>query len=453
MSERMNIEQLVRSKLEGQEITPSPGTWKRIQRRVRWKQFMRFDPGKFNIFYAAGVLVTAAGLIALFQSDPETVRTEDRSRRQGPAPSEMITPVQTDREAADKVPLTGETERGGDTARKNVPAKEEVIVTGDESAREIREQSSGNAATEKPPAEVTRETAVREEGTVREPAYNTLVAYFTSSATSGCAPLKVRFFNQSANHLSTTWIMGTSTPVTGENPAYTFTEPGRHHVTMTAMGEGGQTASFSQVIEVYPVPVADFIIEEGLPGSDGPQTYDLINCSTGAVSYKWQVLGENKNPLEGWASDAFHPSLPAGVLPGQPGFIRLVATNEHGCSQAAVRELPQPPLPAGPQLRFPTAFSPNTAGPTGGLYSPHEKRNDVFHPVFDTEPLDYRLRIYSRRGVLVFETQDIYRGWDGYYLQDRAAAGVYVWMADGKWLNGEEFLLQGDVTLIWSDQR
>ena len=53
----------------------------------------------------------------------------------------------------------------------------------------------------------------------------------------------------------------------------------------------------------------------------------------------------------------------------------------------------------------------------------------------------------------MFQTGDIYQGWDGYYMQERSAAGVYVWMAEGTWPGGEEFRMQGDVTLIWSDQR
>jgi hypothetical protein len=65
-------------------------------------------------------------------------------------------------------------------------------------------------------------------------------------------------------------------------------------------------------------------------------------------------------------------------------------------------------------------------------------------------PLEYRLRIYTRRGELVFETDNIYIGWDGYFLQERSASDVYVWMAEGRWSDGREFKLQGDVTLLWN---
>jgi len=219
------------------------------------------------------------------------------------------------------------------------------------------------------------------------------------------------------------------------------------------MDAEGQTSSFHQVIRVYPVPEADFEIEEGIRNSQGPEAYELINYSVGATSCRWDLAGEDKTALQGWSSEEFQPSLRLTELAKQSKYIRLVATNEHGCSHTALREIPELPGSEAPQLSFPTAFSPNTAGPTGGHYSPHEKRNDVFYPVFEIAPLEYRLRIYTRRGELVFQTDDIYQGWDGYYLQERSAAGVYVWMAEGTWASGEEFRMQGDVTLIWTDQR
>jgi PKD repeat protein len=450
MGEQMNIEQLVRSKLEGQEITPSAGTWKHIRRRVRWKQFLRFDPGKFNVFYAAGILVVGAGVAALFLAEPAAERQKEQAAGQEPVPREIKAPPDEARTVMREENAQPEEIPGENVQKETGEIKGEGKANPETTGASESPGTGQSAATQEP---VQGEELQQEEGTPAMPAYKTLVAYFTSSVRSGCAPLTVQFYNQSANHTSSSWSMGTGTPVTGENPVHTFTEPGSHHVTMTVMDEGGQTAAFSQEIEVYPVPRADFIIEEGIPGSDGPEAFDLINCSVGASSYSWQLLGEDNIELQGWSSEEFQPALPVSALKTEGRYIRLVATNEHGCSQNTVRELPEPPGPAVPTLRFPTAFSPNPAGPTGGHYSPHEKRNDVFYPVFDTEPLEYRLRIYSRRGELVFETGDIYNGWDGYYHQQRSAPGVYVWMAEGTWKDGEEFMLQGDVTLIWTDPR
>lgn len=56
--------------------------------------------------------------------------------------------------------------------------------------------------------------------------------------------------------------------------------------------------------------------------------------------------------------------------------------------------------------------------------------------------------IYNRWGELVFESDDINRGWDGYIKDRLASQGVYVWKVKGKYLNGENFVFAGNVTLL-----
>ncbi len=79
MSERKNIEELVRAKLGDTGIAPSAGAWKGVQRQLRMKQFLRFNPGQFNAWYLGGTLVAAAALVSL-------LTTGDR-REELPPPS------------------------------------------------------------------------------------------------------------------------------------------------------------------------------------------------------------------------------------------------------------------------------------------------------------------------------------------------------------------------------
>ncbi|MCK4750868.1 MAG: gliding motility-associated C-terminal domain-containing protein, partial [Bacteroidales bacterium] len=281
----------------------------------------------------------------------------------------------------------------------------------------------------------------------------TLVTFFTSSVQSGCAPLMVRFFNHSVNETARTWSFGTGEPVKEKDPEYEFAEPGKYTVTLTAEDADGQTSLYQQIIEVYPSPSAEFEIEEGLESTEGLEQLDLVNYSVGAFSYTWNLLSKSKSTGGDWSSNEFQPVLKVTDLDKETGFLQLVATNEYGCIDTSVLVIPSFTVSVIHALQFPTAFSPSNTGPGGGHYSPHEKRIDVFHPVFEQPPPVYRLRIYTRRGELVFETENIYIGWDGYYLQERSLGGVYVWMAEGSWENGEEFKLQGDVTLLWGDQR
>ena len=71
MSDKLNIEQLFQSRLDGAELSPSPESWKAIQRKLRWKQFLRFKPGQFNIYYAGALLLAATGLAVILAGDKD----------------------------------------------------------------------------------------------------------------------------------------------------------------------------------------------------------------------------------------------------------------------------------------------------------------------------------------------------------------------------------------------
>jgi hypothetical protein len=134
-------------------------------------------------------------------------------------------------------------------------------------------------------------------------------------------------------------------------------------------------------------------------------------------------------------------------------MVSLVAVNSFGCSDTAMGEIPEALLSPVRALVFPTAFSPSQTGPTGGIYGPNDRKTDLFHPQFTEVPATYHLQVFTRTGELLFETRDIYQGWDGYYLQERSAVGVYLWKAGGSWEDGSAYSLRGDITLLGGDPR
>lgn len=103
-------------------------------------------------------------------------------------------------------------------------------------------------------------------------------------------------------------------------------------------------------------------------------------------------------------------------------------------------------------IKFPNAFIPDPHGPTGGYYSAMSDENArVFHPVH-SGVAEYHLRIYSKLGILIYESNDINRGWDGYIRGQLTFPGVYLWRASGKYRNGDSFNNYGDVTLLKSEE-
>ncbi len=448
MSDRLNIEQLIRSRLGEAEIDPSPGAWNGIQRKLRWKQFLRFRPGQLNIFYLAGLLVTGGAIVALVYTGPSGKRSDNPAVRVPAAPSGMVPlPDEQDvQEEAHATTIIHQEKRAGESGTGDQTEENETVAasgtrderTGREKSPSLRDQIQPEQADPDEPDEVPR-------------VQNSVVAYFTSSVESGCAPLTVAFSNQTINEADSYWTFGTGEMITERDPVYRFSEPGRYTVVLTAENSEGQLFTYRRVIEVFPTPKADFEIEEGLDGVDGPEALNFMNYSTGAFSYSWDLVKKREVYSDSWTSNEFQPSVSLADVGPEARYIRLLATNEYGCTDTSLQALPFTSAAIHPGLQFPTAFSPNPNGPGGGIYSPHEIRNDLFHPVFEKEPDQYLLTVFSRNGELVFTTRNIYQGWDGYYQQVKSSGGVYLWIAEGTWDNGEEFRLRGDVTLLWGE--
>lgn len=89
-----------------------------------------------------------------------------------------------------------------------------------------------------------------------------------------------------------------------------------------------------------------------------------------------------------------------------------------------------------PQLFAPNAFSPNGDG-----YNDEFLIKGAFLQTFN-------LKIFSRWGHVVFETQDQEEGWDGRYKEKDVPEGVYVFFVNGIGLDGSPVHLRGTVTLI-----
>ncbi|MBI2271242.1 MAG: gliding motility-associated C-terminal domain-containing protein [Bacteroidetes bacterium] len=87
-------------------------------------------------------------------------------------------------------------------------------------------------------------------------------------------------------------------------------------------------------------------------------------------------------------------------------------------------------------VAVPTGFTPNNDG----------VNDDV--PVLGGPFLTVELKIYNQWGNLVYNSTDPKGAWDGKYNDIDQPAGVYIFTAKGKTIDGKEFNLSGDVTLI-----
>ncbi len=262
------------------------------------------------------------------------------------------------------------------------------------------------------------------------------------SIPSGCSPWFISINNTSLNADTpgTTffWTFGDGSTSTAKNPTYTYFDPGIYRVELTVIGPGG-ISTFSRVVHAYPSPKASFDVAPNFVFVNDEKVR-MFNLSQGADSYLWEFGDGDTSKVK----DPFHKYMEEGIFD-----ITLWAYSNNGCSDMFILSPGVTAEPAG-GLRFSTVFTPNKQGPidrtdlpTGGI-----EVDQFFYPPIREKVINYKLQIFNRWGVLIFESRDINRPWNGYYKGNLCQQGVYVWYVEGKYSNGRPFKKVGDVTLL-----
>lgn len=223
-----------------------------------------------------------------------------------------------------------------------------------------------------------------------------------------------------------------------EIPAYYYfssadVSTGTLDITLSATNNGPcADVNADMRLVIHPSAKASFAVSSDvidLPGGDIVFTNQAIN----ADSYNWD-FGDNtaakiKNPSHGYHNVGYYT-------------ITLIANNEFNCSDTTQRQ-----IKVISDVRFPTAFSPNPNGSNGGSYDVRDYSNDVFFP-YTAGVVEYDLAIFNRWGELIFRTNNIEVGWDGYFRGKLCQQDAYVWKADIKFFDGRTYSKTGSVTLL-----
>ena len=257
--------------------------------------------------------------------------------------------------------------------------------------------------------------------------------------TSGCAPLTVQFINKSQHGESYTWDFGDRQYSSEKDPVHTYFVPGTYLVKLTVHNIAGESVR-NGVIEVYQNPSAIF---DAYPKDvvNNEQIVIFYSYSYFAESWLWR-FGDGETSAE---ENPWHKY----ESPGSYTVSLLVSTHE-GCVDSAEMDTPVVVEWKEGTLKFPNVFRWNRTGPTGGEWSEgvNPSMDEVFRPFFENI-IEYRLQIFNRWGVLIYESDDLKKGWDGYFGDGNLAPqGVYVWKASGRYADGEYFDMVGDVTFL-----
>jgi PKD repeat protein len=426
--EDRRLEDLFRQKLENAEVIPSPAAGKSLMRRVSYREFLRFNPSRMNIWYAGTIAVAGAALAIILASGPreEKVPSEpDVFEIHSNVPVNAVVADVSDNDRpyeADK--RTGRSE--GRTAELNDRITDRSEAAGSDAAGRLV------PVTVSPPDGLGR-SGSQDHNNLK--LFTGKGSYIGTSVTEGCCPVHASFRCTAAVYDSCKWNFGDGGYSFLGNPSWLFDMAGEYNVTLEVYASGERHLS-SVIIKVHSKPEARFeIIRESTGMNDDEVVFR--NYSERAQRYRWDFG-------DGTGSDQFEPTH---TYNRQGNYnVRLIAVSEYGCSDSMLVE--NAFSGSGCFIDFPNAFIPNPTGPSGGYYSPKsDEASRVFHPFFSGVG-DYQLRIFSRRGILIFESNDINYGWDGYYNGQLCDPGVYVWKVRGNFINSEPFTRMGDVTLL-----
>ena len=420
------LEKIFRNKLEENELVAGSDLTGRFMRRLERREFFRFNPARFNIWY---ITAAAAGLIAgimLLSGSPRTEAADLSPRHDLPVNMAASETYKT----------------RGNTSLASEP---EAVASTDKRDSTGTEGSLNNAAEAilRYEAIIAPESPGTEKIVLNEPGPSRLavaapmvMAVIEPSVTSGCVPLHVHFGSNAGNGSTASWSFGDGGTSTDTNPDYIYDIPGTYLVILRLTDRRGRTTTATTMIEAIDNPRAAFEIRQNESFGDSEKVL-FANLSEGAVTYLWDFG-------DGTFSTLDNPSYKYE----RPGSydVRLFAYSASGCADSVT--VNDVFTDKGLYLRFPSAFVPGTGGPTGGYYSRRtDEANQVFHPVA-AGVSTYNLKIYSKAGMLVFESDDIAMGWDGYYKGELCSPGVYVWKVRATYRNGQSIILAGDVTLI-----
>lgn len=264
------------------------------------------------------------------------------------------------------------------------------------------------------------------------------IAEFYSEIDSSCSPLEINLINVSEYGETYFWEFGDGTTSTEREPSHTFVNPGYYNVKLTVSGDGGIRFYYS-IFRVYQNPTANFIVSPShvmLPDA----TIKAFNLSKDYTRSLWEFgdgeISNDQNPIHTYSKMGEYR-------------ISLWTYMDYG-NDVCVDSISQSPaawVEGKGILKFPNAFKPNQDGPNGGVYDAVDYKNQVFHP-YHYGVTDYKLIIMSRWGELLFTSNDVNVGWDGYVNGKLADQAVYVWRAVGRFTNDKPFDMKGTVTLI-----
>jgi gliding motility-associated-like protein len=202
---------------------------------------------------------------------------------------------------------------------------------------------------------------------------------------------------------------------------------GIYTIDITSIGLNGckEVFNYPNVLTVYPKPNADFNWNPSTPNtvSENHVTFSPVGQSSSSTWF-WELAANT-------TSTDKNPTMIYDIRGNYP--ITLVVTTEHGCKDTITKVLN---IEDEFLLYVPNSFTPN---------------NDGINDVFTAKGLGikkFEMYIFDRWGNMIFQTNDIQKGWDGTFKGTICADNVFVYKIVA---SGNDYIRRektGHVTLL-----
>ncbi len=227
------------------------------------------------------------------------------------------------------------------------------------------------------------------------------------------------------------WSFGDGNTSNQMSPSNTYTASGTYIISVTVTSPFGcvNTASTTSTVVVYPGTIANFS-SQGIDGTELSPKYQFSDQSTNAATRYW-TFGD------GTSSTTLNP---LHTYPGKGMYtVTLLTTTTNGCTDLRIMQVEIVPVFT---IYIPNAFTPDGNG-----------NNDYF-AAKGIEITEFNMMIFDRWGELIFQSDDITKGWDGKanHGDKIAEQGVYVYKIGLRDFSQKYHDYTGHVTLLASNE-
>lgn len=175
-----------------------------------------------------------------------------------------------------------------------------------------------------------------------------VVANFSATPISGCAPLNVAFTNLSTGAATYSWNFGNGNTSTATSPGAIFSTPGTFTVTLIATN--GTSSTFTSTITVFASPIASFTTST-MPSCPGQLVTLTDNSTLGSAalsSWSWDFGdGNGQATATGLVT---HSYALAGTYP-----VTMIVTDANGCSNSTIKSVTIAAVPVASFTGSPTS--------------------------------------------------------------------------------------------------